>query len=74
MLGAEELLLSQEYIKERKNEDSGCTIWSIYFDHKDLRLTDKEDFKNSVEINIKIMRFHFLYILQVDTVYQKRSL
>ena len=73
-MGAEELLLSQEYIKERKNEDSGCTIWSTYFDHKDLRLTDKEDFKNPIEINIKIMRFHFLYILQVDTVYQKRSL
>ena len=60
------LLLIQEHINEKRK----WRQWvhplirkSILSDHNDLRLTAKEQ--------IKIMRFHFLYAVQVDIAYQK---
>ena len=77
MLGAGELLLSQKHIKERKKRRQWVHPWIRKRDSKgyfsiinDLRLTDKADFKNSIQIKIKIMCFHFLYTVQVGTVYQ----
>ena len=54
--GGGELILSQEHIKERKKRRQWVHPWIRKKDSKrayfstinDLRLTDKEDFKNSI--------------------------
>ena len=76
------MLLTKNHIKERRKRRQWVRPWIRYRDSKgayysiinDLKLTDKEDFRNYCNIKIafrKIMCFHFFCTVRVDTVYQK---
>ena len=63
------LLLSQEYIYERRKQRQWEHPWirkrysrgAYYFIMNDLRSMIKGSFRKSISIEIKIMCFHFLY-------------